>query len=622
MSEPELRSAGVIGPVAERLSVPEGYEKAVEAALGERLGFVLVRNRAAAATALEFLSGRDLGRCGFIALDALGAGAEGDLTRALLGEYQLAESLAQARDLEPGRALLTRNGEYQGPGGVIVGGHDQKEDQGLLARLKDIEILEAETEGLAEEKDRLEEQIRGVKARMEEMRAMLTRSENAVREAEAALVETDKQMSGLSIRREEAQRRAAAVARSLESLEAEAQQLEEQKGSILAERESLESDEFDLAQELQKTEESVTAAVAELEAARERETQASLEERARAERVSTAERETSRTREWLRDQESQRAKLQEDLNQAEAELVRLRERRELVAESLEGSHEALAEAREEVATQKRLVDELRSALNAKENEARAGRRQRSEVDEEVRKLELDLQENNFRRQSLLERIENDYKLDLANLPEEEKPKPIEDFDPAASRERRDELRSKIEGMGEVNLTAIGEHEALQERYDFYKAQVDDLNASIENLRNSISRINRTCKIRFSSTFKAVDEKLREIFPLLFEGGEAWLSLTDENDPLESGVEIHVHPPGKKLTVMSLLSGGEKALVALALIFALYLIKPSPFCLLDEVDAPLDEANIDRFNRSASGNQAGPVVADHHGHPQQEDHADF
>ncbi|MFH1091732.1 MAG: AAA family ATPase [Pseudomonadota bacterium] len=171
-----------------------------------------------------------------------------------------------------------------------------------------------------------------------------------------------------------------------------------------------------------------------------------------------------------------------------------------------------------------------------------------------------------------------------------------EFEPEEARVRRDDLRLAIEAMGEVNLTADTEHEALQERYDFYKAQVEDLTQAIEDLKNSIAKINRTCNIRFSSTFQAVDQKLREIFPLLFEGGEAWLSLTDENDPLDSGVEIHVHPPGKKLTVMSLLSGGEKALVALALIFALYLIKPSPFCLLDETDAPLDEANIDRFNR--------------------------
>jgi chromosome segregation protein len=94
----------------------------------------------------------------------------------------------------------------------------------------------------------------------------------------------------------------------------------------------------------------------------------------------------------------------------------------------------------------------------------------------------------------------------------------------------------------------------------------------------------------------VDAKFQEIFPVLFEGGEGWLALSEHNDALEAGVEIHVHPPGKKIMVMSLLSGGEKALTALALIFALYLIKPSPFCLLDEADAPLDEANIDRFNR--------------------------
>ena len=182
------------------------------------------------------------------------------------------------------------------------------------------------------------------------------------------------------------------------------------------------------------------------------------------------------------------------------------------------------------------------------------------------------------------------------------------FDREESDRRLQELRGKIQNLGEINLTAIGEHQALEERYQFYKDQYEDLTQSIKDLRDSISKINRTCRIRFNETFEAVDQKVREIFPLLFEGGEAWLSLTDENHPLESGVEIHVHPPGKKLTVMSLLSGGEKALVAIALIFALYLIKPSPFCLLDEVDAPLDEANIDRFNRLLSRlGQASQII---------------
>jgi chromosome segregation protein len=150
-------------------------------------------------------------------------------------------------------------------------------------------------------------------------------------------------------------------------------------------------------------------------------------------------------------------------------------------------------------------------------------------------------------------------------------------------------------MGPVNLTAITEHEALEERYGFIAGQRQDLESSIESLRSAIKRINRKSLEKFRKTFAEVDEKLKEVFPVLFSGGTAGLRLTDENNPLESGVLVEVQPPGKKLSHMGLLSGGEKALVAMALIFAIYMVKPSPFCLLDEVDAPLDEANIDRFN---------------------------
>jgi chromosome segregation protein len=168
--------------------------------------------------------------------------------------------------------------------------------------------------------------------------------------------------------------------------------------------------------------------------------------------------------------------------------------------------------------------------------------------------------------------------------------------PDGAGDRRDALKAKLEDMGEVSLGAIEREAELKAEYERYQNQYEELSKAMADLRSGIGRLNHTCRLLFGETFKAVDEKFQEIFPILFEGGQGWLSLTDENDPLESGVEIHVHPPGKKLLVMSLLSGGEKALTALALIFALYLIKPSPFCLLDETDAPLDEANIDRFNR--------------------------
>jgi len=145
------------------------------------------------------------------------------------------------------------------------------------------------------------------------------------------------------------------------------------------------------------------------------------------------------------------------------------------------------------------------------------------------------------------------------------------------------------------LAAIKELEALKERHEFIVGQREDLINSIESLMTAIKKINRTSLEKFKKTFQDVDEKLKEVFPILFNGGTAGLRLTDETRPLESGVIVEVQPPGKRLSHMGLLSGGEKALVAMALIFAIYLIKPSPFCLLDEVDAPLDEANIDRFN---------------------------
>jgi chromosome segregation protein len=136
---------------------------------------------------------------------------------------------------------------------------------------------------------------------------------------------------------------------------------------------------------------------------------------------------------------------------------------------------------------------------------------------------------------------------------------------------------------------------LKERYDFITSQQQDLLASIDSLNNAIRRINRISKRRFLSTLGQVDEQLKKVFPILFNGGSARLRLIDESLPLESGVLVEVQPPGKRLVHMGLLSGGEKALAAMALLFAIYLIKPSPFIIMDEVDAPLDEANTDRFN---------------------------
>ena len=156
------------------------------------------------------------------------------------------------------------------------------------------------------------------------------------------------------------------------------------------------------------------------------------------------------------------------------------------------------------------------------------------------------------------------------------------------------LQTKVDSLGTVNLLAIDEYQELKQRYDFLLAQQKDLEDARDSLMEAIRTINRTTKQLFEDTFTQVQESFKEYYQTLFRGGEARLSLIDETHPLESGIDIVVRPPGKKLQNMSLLSGGEKALTAVALLFALFKIRPSPFCLLDEVDAPLDEANIDRF----------------------------
>ncbi len=209
----------------------------------------------------------------------------------------------------------------------------------------------------------------------------------------------------------------------------------------------------------------------------------------------------------------------------------------------------------------------------------------------MQQLELKQSEQRLRLQHLSSRIDERYHQDLTALAVSTN---IEDMNVAEKETELAAMREKMVRLGDVNLAAIEEFETLNERLDFYNAQYEDLEKGIENLKQVIARINTTTKRKFLKTFAAVNEKFNTVFPTLFEGGTANLELTDLHNPLESGVVILVHPPGKKVLRMSLLSGGEKALAALALIFSIYLIKPSPFCLLDEIDAPLDDVNVDRF----------------------------
>ena len=207
--------------------------------------------------------------------------------------------------------------------------------------------------------------------------------------------------------------------------------------------------------------------------------------------------------------------------------------------------------------------------------------------------QMQLKDIEYKYTSLRERMLAAYKVDMEGIGELA---PDVDKDPQSLSRQIESLKAKVDSYGTVNLVAIEEYDELKKRYDFLIQQQNDLLSSKESLHQAILKINRTTKQMFLETFEKVKLEFRNYFKLLFNGGDAQIFLVDEQDPLESGIEIICRPPGKKLQNVLLLSGGEKSLSAIALIFAIFKVKPAPFCILDEIDAALDEANVDRFAR--------------------------
>lgn len=269
---------------------------------------------------------------------------------------------------------------------------------------------------------------------------------------------------------------------------------------------------------------------------------------------------------------------------------------------LEISSKQLGEEIESSRRQKELKElesrEISSSLGLAENKLKAAQAELGKRKEaldgckvKIHELQMQLQEVTFQQSSVLERIQQVYKIN----PEEMK----NGLNPQLNKEEAEQeieiLKTKIDSYGQVNLVAIEEFDELRQRHDFLTTQSADLLRSKESLQEAILKINRTTKKMFLETFEKLAVEFKNYFRLLFGGGDAQLFLLDEQDVLESGIEIVCRPPGKKLQNVLLLSGGEKAMSAIALLFAIFKVKPSPFCVLDEIDAALDELNVDRFS---------------------------
>ncbi|MFA6320857.1 MAG: chromosome segregation protein SMC [Candidatus Omnitrophota bacterium] len=265
------------------------------------------------------------------------------------------------------------------------------------------------------------------------------------------------------------------------------------------------------------------------------------------------------------------------------EITRLTAENEVISNDLKVFNE---ESSAIEVTKSEIIDKLNSAeLQLKEKDGAL-----EILRNQIRDLDVKLTELNYKKTNLKERIAQSYKMDLETLHIE-----IEDgIDWDSMKSQVAELKEKLDRLGPVNLVAIDEHKELEERYTFLVHQQEDLVNAKDSLHKAILKINKTTKDLFVETFQKIQVEFKSFFRMLFGGGQAELVLIDEQDVLETGIEIVVRPPGKKLQNLMLLSGGEKAMTATALLFAIFKVKPSPFCVLDEIDAPLDESNVTRF----------------------------
>jgi chromosome segregation protein len=592
---------------ADLLRVPQEYESAVEAALGERLQAVpaeackvadivaLLMQKTARGHLL--LSGNQpcplSSAIGQPLLDLVHVktGSEGLAEQLLAGVYLVADcSSCLDVELGAGVVLVDSRGNCLDWRGLFSGGAVSEGGAGLLRRQRQLEELELE---LAD----LEQQWRQSENRVDVVREQLLTVEEASRVAageghrlELQLLDVSKDRQGLDAEQGQLDKRLGLLAFDLE-------QIGENVGALTQEQERSEGELSEAsAGELQLEEQSVRLRAevddlyADLELFREELTRkrlrlATLEQQQKAQQETLQRIETQReTLEQRREQLQQRSLIGcDELTRLAADDKRLKVELELLLERREAQQQVVDKLLASDDEQRLLLDEFREQSRRLRQDAEELRKQVAAL--QLRQRELQIDAENVR-QGILER----YAIDLHEHPVPEAT--------AAETERQQQalkrLQQQVAAVGDVNLMAIDEYKEQEQRYDFLTQQRDDLTQAMDDLQRAIVQINRTTRSRFKETFEQVNEMFQQVFPRLFRGGQAELRLTDEEDLLETGIEIIVQPPGKRLQNVGLLSGGEKALTAVALIFSLFLIKPTPFCILDEIDAPLDDANIDRF----------------------------
>jgi chromosome segregation protein len=646
---PALKSCdGVRDAVAEWLVIPSGMERAVEAVLGERVRGWFVDEPSVGRRLIRFLQEEALGRGSFIpqsprweggrthdwwpsiaeqpgvvglAVDLVQTDAPRTAARdVLFDRVVIVRSLDQAMQLwdrhvwsaPNGPVLVTLDGEVVDASGIVTGGQVQG-TPGLLERRREVIDLEAKRHSLVIELDQSKQQRDMVSAQLQVLIQQDRRLGDALRDAE---------MQNLSLRKDEEKlqhvlndldHRLTGMETDIQKGISEGQRLEQESQSAQAQ----------LGQWLAEKNGQDTM----LGRVRERLSLLDQDMRAHQERVTEAKLKAEGLRAKREHEQLNRARVIQQIQETE-------DRRRALSEHLSSLEGLIERSRTEQARQEHLCHELGVTAGRIKGELVAAQERQAQQIAASQTLESGLEElrrgiaviRDARMTAEVRRAEirtqlttvegtlsGTYQLDPFALVDDPASEPMSESDGAAVqepphrsdaelKEQLQKLRARMDRMGPINLAAISEHQELEERHTFLSAQEQDLSNSIASLKEIIQRIHRTTKEMFAATYEELQQKFTEVFGQFFPGGRAELQLVDEPPPengepvgsLEPGIEIVAQPPGKRLKSITMLSGGEKTLTAMALLFASFLIRPTPFCLLDEIDAPLDEENIGRF----------------------------
>ncbi len=618
--EQKDNTPGVIGVVADIIKTDKKYETAIETALGGSIQNVVTKDEPTAKKMISYLKDTKGGRATFLPLTALKnqqdfrnkdalseKGAIGladglvridDEYRAvavnLLGRVLVVDNMDNAttiaRKYGYSIRMVTLEGELLMPGGAISGGAF-KNSSNLLGRRREMEDLEKDVNAKLEEASKLEEEVAAVREERNALRASL---ETTRLKLQNKFIEQN--TARLNVVREEEKQKEEAT--SFESLKTESLDIENQVADI----ERQESETRQKLDESIQTEKDCQKAVEDL--GRELSELSETEEEAASE-VSRWEMEIAKVSQRLEFQQENLSRIDEEiitrqkdldevlehiesseseLEHKNAEIVEIGKTMEASATSSKENKEKLEKiqhTREEISSKQKSFFEVREKLAES----------KSSLDREVNRLTSQKEKLDSQIEGLINYMWDEYEITLSQASLMKDP---ELNDATAMKKEIGQLKNAIRELGDVNVNAIEDYKNVSERYTFLRTQHDDLVVAEEQLRVIIADLDESMRNQFREQFKLISEQFDKVFKEMFGGGHGTLEIDDSVDILEAGIKIIAQPPGKKLVNMNMMSGGEKALTAIALLFAIQNLKPSPFCLLDEIEAALDENNVVRF----------------------------